>query len=119
MNVAQPRRSANIGRTTSCQTSGFMSANSSRTTPSRYGPRNASGLSAPYRRIMEPLTRSTRNSDSFLGAGRMKTADALMVLYYVVLSGVLVFTRSFKKNSAPDGRGFFSDSDLSVPESGA
>jgi hypothetical protein len=32
MNVAQPRRSANIGRTTSCQTSGFMSANSSRTT---------------------------------------------------------------------------------------
>jgi len=48
----------------------------------------------------------------------MKTADALMVLYYVVLSGVLVFTRSFKKNSAPDCRGFFSDSDLSVPESG-
>ena len=37
----------------------------------------------------------------------MNTADALMVVYYVVLSGVLVFTRSFKKNSAPDCRGFF------------
>jgi len=30
-----------------------------------------------------------------LGAGRMKTADALMVIYYVVLSGLLVFTLGY------------------------
>jgi hypothetical protein len=29
------------------------------------------------------------------GAYRMKTADALMVIYYVVLSGVLVFTLGY------------------------
>ena len=29
------------------------------------------------------------------GADRMKTADALMVIYYVVLSGVLVFTLGY------------------------
>ena len=28
-------------------------------------------------------------------ADRMKTADALMVIYYVVLSGVLVFTLGY------------------------
>jgi hypothetical protein len=30
-----------------------------------------------------------------MGADRMKTADALMVIYYVVLSGVLVFTLGY------------------------
>src|SRR5215813_7405786 len=35
---------------------------------------NASGLSAPYRRIMEPLTRSTRSSDSFGGFARRGSA---------------------------------------------
>jgi hypothetical protein len=30
-----------------------------------------------------------------LGADRMKTADALMVVYYVLLSGVLVFTLGY------------------------
>jgi hypothetical protein len=32
---------------------------------------------------------------AFPGADRMKTADALMVIYYVVLSGVLVFTLGY------------------------
>ena len=30
-----------------------------------------------------------------LGADRMNTADALMVVYYVVLSGVMVFTLGY------------------------
>ena len=30
-----------------------------------------------------------------MGADRMTTADALMVVYYVVLSGVLVFTLGY------------------------
>jgi hypothetical protein len=30
-----------------------------------------------------------------MGADRVKTSDALMVIYYIVLSGVLVFTLGY------------------------
>ena len=66
MNVAQPCRSASIGRITSPHTDGRMSAYSSSTTPSRYGPRSRFGLSAPWMRMRAPLISSTQSSLSLL-----------------------------------------------------
>ncbi|WP_297229558.1 hypothetical protein [uncultured Desulfovibrio sp.] len=68
MNTAHPRRSTSAGRTTSLHNEGFMSATSSSTTPSKYRPRNASGLSAPKMRIRDPPPLDgtlMHNSDSF------------------------------------------------------
>jgi len=50
---------------------------------------------------VSPVTGVTKNTNAipifclFVTSIRMKTADALMVVYYVVLSGVLVFTLGY------------------------
>jgi hypothetical protein len=46
---------------------------------------------AKARRIATNIAKLPRR----LGADRMKTVDALMVVYYVLLSGVLVFTLGY------------------------
>ena len=75
MNVAQPSRSARAGLTTSDHIRGRICAYSSKTAPSRYRPRRASGLSAPKICIRRSPVRSTRNSASLIfvpGSGRVR-----------------------------------------------